>query len=346
MGFDRHKGSQTTGQERLIRLYQVVVALSRSKLGLTALEIETATGTSRSTLYRDLQVLRAAGIPIDCVAGRYLLPHARELPPLGLTALQVASLRLARAQLAPIAGTRLLQELDRFLSSLRIAQPLQTNFRFADVRKPLPEAQIVRTLEKALRLGRRVRVEYRAVSRGGKPATRLIEPLVFAVAEAEPYVYAYCVDQKAERTYKLARIARAELTGEKGTYRADKGRDPFAHAVKAWSGPSVEVQVRIDARVAWLAREYPLPGQSERPNADGSVTITARVAGTVEAQRRILAWGSAVEVLRPPELREAVRQELAAALGKYDGPGPVKAGNQKSTREPTRTVTQVGTGVG
>lgn len=345
----KRRGAQTNSQDRLIRQYQILATLSRSQVGRTAVEIEAETSISRSTLYRDLEVLRSAGIPIACTAGRYRFLDARELPPLGLSALQIASLRLARAQLGPVAGTRLLQELDRFLASLKDVEthlkPRQAAFSFADSRKPAPAPAVVRTIEKALSSRKRARIEYRAASRGGVSTSIHIEPLVVAVAEADPYVHAYCVERQGERTYKLSRIASATLTRERATHRP-AGGNPFANSVKAWSGAPVRVELRLDPHVAWLAREYPLPGQTERPNLDGSVTITAKVAGVVEAQRRILAWGSAAEVLEPPELREAVRRELAAALGKYDGPGPVKAGKRKSTTELPRALKQGGTGVG
>ena len=39
---------------------------------------------------------------------------------------------------------------------------------------------------------------------------------------------------------------------------------------------------------------------------DGHVELTVRVAGIVEIRPWILSWGDQVEVLDPPELREAV----------------------------------------
>lgn len=337
------RASWTTAQDRLIRQYQILAALSHAKLGLTAAELQAETESSRSTVHRGLQVLRAAGFPIDCSAGRYHLRNTRELPPLGFSALQIASLKLARAQLAPVGGTLLLQEFDRLLTSLEPPKSPrkgdQTAFRFAEPRKPALAPRVLRVIEKALASKKRACIEYRAASRGGTTALLHIEPLLVSVAESDPYVRAYCVERQGERTYKLSRITGAELTRERATYRRSAA-DPFAHAVKAWSGAPVSIALKLDAPVAWLAREYPLPGQTERPNPDGSVTITATVAGLIEAQRRILAWGGAAEVLEPPELRAAVRKELATALSKYDGPGPTKARKEKSTGADRRDLKQ------
>lgn len=341
-------------QDRLIRQYQILAAISRARRGLSAAQIEADLGISRSTLYRDLDVLRSAGIPIDLTESRYQILNAREMPPLGLSHLQFASLCFARAQLAPLAGTLLLKELDRFLGSLKPEQkkPLQLPLDFKEPQKPVFEPKILRIIEKALTSRKRIHIEYRAASRRGAPTHVQIEPLILRVAEADPYVHAYCVERQAERTYKLTRITNAKLTGEPFSSHAvsalRNGESPYSHSIKAWSGPPTRIKVRLESRVAWLAREYPLPGQTEHPNPDGSVTILATVAGTVEAQRRIFAWGGAAEVLDPPELRDSIRAELATALANYDGPGPVKAPRKKeeSTEAPGRSVKQGGTRAG
>jgi predicted DNA-binding transcriptional regulator YafY len=274
-------------------------------------------------------------VPIDLREGRYRFLNASEVPPVGLSALQIVSLHLARSQLSPIAGTLLLQELDRFLAALeRSGDPArrqQTSFNFAEPLKPAPAPKVVRAIEKAFASRRRACIDYRAATHGGATTRIHIEPLVISVAEADPYVHAFCVERNEERTYKISRIQSAELTRERATYRpAAVAGGPFAGAIKAWSGAPYTIEVRLDASVAWLAREYPLPRQTEHPNPDGSVTVRATVAGLVEVRPRILAWGAAAEVLKPEELRASMRAELASALGKYDRPGTAKAGAKKS----------------
>ena len=310
----------------MVRLCQLLLLLSRHRHGLALDELRSELAISRSTFFRDLKVLQDAGVPIDQEQGRYRFLNASELPPLGLTAEQLAALHLARRQLVPLGGSVLLNELDRFLGSLGLTskpQPQQTSFVFAEPRRALPEPKVVRAVEKALRSRRRLFIEYRAATRHGAVTRVHIEPLLVSVAEADPYVRAFCVERKGERTY--SRIQSARVTAERASYpRKSSEPAPFDRAVKAWSGSSEVVKVRLDADVAWRAREYPLPGQTEHPNADGSVVLRAEVAGLVEVRSRILAWGAAAEVLQPRQLRDEVRAELAAALRKYDGPGPSK----------------------
>jgi predicted DNA-binding transcriptional regulator YafY len=333
---------------RLVRQWQMLAAISRTRQGLSLADLKSTTGASRPTVYRELRVLIEAGLPLQLENGRYRLLTERELPPAGFNALQITALRMARMQLSSLQGTPLVLELDRLLSHLQ--EPLQQSLRFSPSLKPLPPAQILKTIERAQRYRRRAAIEYRAASRGGVPTTVHIEPLLINVSEGDPYVRAYCVERQQERTYKLMRINEATLTDTAATYRPKTQPErAFLSSVKAWSGDLQQISVRLEPSVAWRAREYPLPDQVETKNADGSVTVQATVAGLIEAQRRILAWGSAAEVLAPKQLRKAVRDELAKALGRYDGPGPVRAksgASEKSTSPAKRGLRDRETGVG
>ena len=64
------RASPSNAHSRLIRLCEILLQLSRSKLGLTAVEIKAVVSVSRSTFHRDLDVLRSAGVPIELHASR------------------------------------------------------------------------------------------------------------------------------------------------------------------------------------------------------------------------------------------------------------------------------------
>jgi proteasome accessory factor C len=326
----------------LTRQWQLLLAIQGSRAGLTVGRLMEETGLPRATVYRQLKFLECAGVPLDSetVNGekRYRFLRSSELPPMGFNALQIAALHLARQELQPLVGAALVRELDAFLEKLR-PNEVQQSFRFAARAAGQPE--ILKTVERALLYGRRARIEYRAASRNGASSSVHIEPLLLNVAEGEPYLRAYCVERAAERTYKVARIAQVELTDQPSTYRPTRApAEAFARSVKAWSGEATAVRIRLDAEVAWRAQEYPLVAdQVLEARTDGSVVVEAHVAGIVEATRWILSWGGAAEALEPVELRSATRAELAKALGKYDGPGPVKAARRKSTERATTRLT-------
>lgn len=328
----------------LARQWTIVGALGATRYGLSVGQIEERTGASRATVYRDLAVLEESGIPIvvDGKRGeaRYRLARPQELPTLAPTGLELAALHLARAELEPLAGTAMVEELDALLGKLRPPKR-QQSFRFKE--RPKGRPGIVKTLERAIQGRRRARLEYRAASRGGAPSTVHVEPYVLNVADGETYVHGYCVERGAERTYKVSRIERAELTGEASARRGRRpGGEIFGRSVKTWVGQERTVRVRLDADVAWLAREYPLLGeQTVERGSDGSVVVEARVAGILEASRWVLSWGGSAEVLGPAELRALVAEEVGKALGKYRlGVGPVRARGEKTTGRALRRLAQ------
>ncbi len=327
-------------RDMLIRQWQLVSALAGSKRGLTLAELQAVTGAARATVYRYLSLLNEAGVPLTAEGrgegARHRLLGTSELPALGLTPLQIAALFLARQSLEPLTGTEVVTELDALLEKLRPPEP-QQSLRLAPVPPTRPD--VLKVMDAARRSRRRALVEYRAASRAGRPTTVHIEPIEVRLVRGEPYVRAYCVERRAERTYKLARITSIRLSDQRATYRGQTVTDAFAHSLKAWSGDLVRVGVRLDPQVGWLAAEYPLPGQRVTTARDGSVLVEAEVSGLVEAMRWVLGWGAGAEAVHPPELRQAVARELARAAGRYRAaPGPAKTRAQKSTaRAPRRS---------
>jgi predicted DNA-binding transcriptional regulator YafY len=316
----------------LVRQWQLVQLLNASRVGLRVDKLQEETASSRATVYRDLALLQQAGVPMErqTVNGevRYRMLRPSELPGIGLTALQISALHLARAELEPLSGTGLVSELDALLARCRPPEK-QPSFHFADRATDPSRArsEVLRGIERAFETRCRARIEYRAASRGGKHNLLLVEPLLVSVASGDPYLLAYCVERDAERTYKLARITRLELTKDAATHApAQPPARAFEHSVKVWSGKPSVVKVRLDPEVAWLASEYPLV-KRQRLEAlpEGGVTVVANVSGIVEAMRWVLSWGGAAEALEPPELREATRMELVQAIGKYEGPGVARA---------------------
>jgi predicted DNA-binding transcriptional regulator YafY len=119
----------------LVRQWQLVQVLNASRIGLRIDKLQEETGSSRATVYRDLALLQGAGVPIErqTVNGevRYRMLRPSELPGIGLTALQISALHLARAELEPLAGTGLVSELDALLARCRPPEE-QPSFRFAE----------------------------------------------------------------------------------------------------------------------------------------------------------------------------------------------------------------------
>jgi len=168
---------------------------------------------------------------------------------------------------------------------------------------------------------RRVIITYRAFD-AEKAIERIIEPYFIepaAIGHAS-YVVAYCHRAGAIRNFRIGRIESIRVTDESYTIPPDF--DANKYFGPAW-GVSVEGEVKtirlwFDRKVARLVEETVWhPSQVLERQKDGSMVMTLQVMDTMEFFRWILWWGEDVEVLEPPEIRDAVIETAEAMREVY-----------------------------
>jgi len=136
------------------------------------------------------------------------------------------------------------------------------------------------------------------------------------------YLIGFDETVKAMRTYKVERIRSSTLTTDR--YQIPDDFDPdrwLAHSWGIWSSDTTataNVVLRFEASVAHRVREAVWHrSQKVRELPDGRLELSVTVAGIVEIRPWILSWGDGVEVLSPPELREAVAMAVRGAATRY-----------------------------
>jgi predicted DNA-binding transcriptional regulator YafY len=305
--------------KRIVRQWTILLFLLRHRYGATLSRLRETTGASRSTIWRDLRALQMAGIPIEehTVSGeRRVSLRATDLPALVLTPLQVQSLALARRLLGTLQGTAILDAYDEILS--RLGRPV----------RPVPQSESEerlathrRALDAAIAGGRAARIRFVNVGEAAE-RPRHIDPLGWRLVRSELYLLAFDHDRGAQRSFATSRIRGVELLGPATTRRLD---DPHAPLFAATEGletlPTVEVEVELSPVAAAHLAARPLSAQQvEHRRADGSLRLTAQVAGLWATVDWIVAWGAEVRAVSPPALVEAVTTRLLAALARYETP--------------------------
>lgn len=307
---------QASASARLIRLLALSRHLASKKRGATVAGLQEAFGVCRSTIYRDLDALQAAGLPLvrERVVGESRARIDDEaLSKCAWSREELLALSLARAALQPLAGTKL----DRLLESIGASATGQPSVGVV-YRAPPVDPVVNAALEQALHGKRRLCILYRS-SQEDTASERRVDPLGLRLSDGALYLDARLTDGTDEdRTYKVARIERADVLDEPATATGYDPASLHAHAVGVWAGEPVDVAIAIDAAVARFVHEWPLTDvQSVEERADGSAVLRATVAGELEVMRWALRWGAGVQVLAPPSLRDRVARELSAALSRY-----------------------------
>jgi predicted DNA-binding transcriptional regulator YafY len=311
---------------RADRLLAVLMLLQR-RGRTTAADLAQRLEVSERTIYRDLEALQAAGVPVYCQPGRNggirLVEGYRT---------DLSGLSLGEAELVPLLGlgdafpdTDLGRALRQAESKLLMAMPEAQRERAEGLRRKIHVdmsawwhgAELVPhlpALVEAAFTARRVTVSYR---RGGDDSvvTRTLDPLGLVLKAGVWYLVA-AAGKSETRTYRASRILEAEVTNAEANVPVDFDLAGSWNARRTeFETAGTEYRVVIRARPE-AARQLKGAGDGDVPDAEWT-RIDLTFGTKSHAMRRLLSFGADVIVEEPAELREAIASCLAEAAGLY-----------------------------
>lgn len=308
---------------------------------LTARELARRLEVSERTIYRDIEALSSAGVPVYAERGRgggclLLEPYRTTLT--GMTEPEARALFVAGAT-RPLTDLGLGDQGKMALLKLLAALPAayRAGAEAASQRihidptgwfQSSEATPQLRTLSDALMADRRITIQYQ---RGdGTEVTRLLDPLGLVAKAGIWYLLGGAVSDDAAngqmRNYRVSRIISVTLTDtffqrpqEFDLARCwEESREQFRASL-----PRYEATVRIAPYLmpelhyifGEIVREA-LPHASP-PDAQGWVTLPILFDSFDAARGRILSLGDGVEVMAPAELRAAVARAARAIVARY-----------------------------
>jgi predicted DNA-binding transcriptional regulator YafY len=338
--------------DRLVSL----VLLLQARGCVTGRALAAELGVSVRTVYRDLEALGAAGVPVITESGPgggCRLMDGYRFPLRGLRADEAEALLIlgVPAALRDVGLDRALSAAHRQIQVTSGAPP------GALVHLDMPrwfgsqeEVPCLRDLAAALRLGRKLRLAYRHAD-GRADESRAVGPLGLVNKAGTWYLVALAGDGRGEgaqagdgrrepRVFRVGRIGGAVILAEPFLRPPGFG---LAEFWARWSAefeasrPRIAVTLRASPGAqAALAEVFgdaagPALASAPPPGADGWRVVTLPFEHEVAAAYRLAGFGDQVEVLSPLSVRDRLvrtaRQILtryAEAAGSCPGPGPAE----------------------
>ncbi len=319
---------------RASRLVSILLLL-QTRGRLTAGELADELEVSVRTVYRDVEALSEAGVPIYAERGPHggvRLVDGYRTRLTGLTEEEAKTLFLSglpgpAAELGlgtVVAGARL-KMLAALPPELR-SRASRINQRFhLDAPGWFQESEStpsLQTLSTAVWEDRRIAVQYR---RGrDRVVDRVLEPLGLVLKGGIWYVVAGTTGQP--KTYRVSRIESIELRDDHFERPEDFDLGAFwTDSIAAYerSVERLEVVVRVrpdhmDALAESVGRTAmrgatPLPDE----DPDGWSRLRIKLEWPGEAHEQLLRLGSAVEVLEPEDLRRRIVEAAQGVLERY-----------------------------
>ncbi|MFJ6215642.1 helix-turn-helix transcriptional regulator [Streptomyces sp. NPDC092296] len=316
--------------DRLLSLLLLLQNRGRLTAGELAAELEV----SVRTVYRDVEALAAAGVPVYADRGPdggYRLLDGYRTRLTGLNADEADSLFLVGLP-GPAAELGLGAELASARLKLLAALPAETGARAERIRErfhldpgrwfsetsPVPHLGAVAD---AVWRQHTLRLRYRKW--GPADVDRTVRPLGVVLKAGEWYLVAETDDRP--RTYRVARILECE-PGEPFTRR------PGFDLAAFWDGSAGSFQrtmytetadVLLTEAGARRVRALFAPVQARAvdeaagPGPDGRIRVALPVESLHHAVGALLGLGPEAEVIGPPELRERVAAAARATADRY-----------------------------
>ena len=262
----------TAPRERMLRL----LSLLQSGRQWPAAELATAMEVPPRTLRRDIDHLRTLGYPVESTrgpGGNYRLVAGAALPPLMLehdeAIATVLGLRLAAAGATGIDLTA--ESADRAAAKLRRVLPAALRRRtdemlaaveFGSGEQPRVTPDVLNVLAAAIAARRCLEFGYTA-KRG--PSSRTVEPMRLVQLGRRWYLYAWDLDRRDWRNFRLDRITTPRTTEVAFEPRALPADDVAGHLQERFHSPKslrITLTLHVGASEA-AARLHRIDGSFE-----------------------------------------------------------------------------------
>ena len=325
-------GVEVMRADRLLSLLILLQTRGRMTARRLARELEV----SERTIYRDIDALSAAGVPVYTErgpGGGCALLDGYRTNLIGLTRDEVRALTMLSVP-APLSDLGVGHELKAALLKLSASLPAERRTDERRMRErihldsiwwfqheePVPHLQ---TIQEAVWEDQRLELRYRLPFQA--EAERVVDPYGL-VAKAGVW-YLVCASGGHVRVHRVSHVLSASLRGE--SFESPQCFD-LAEFWKAWSASYEQNRPHypVTARVApGLHRHLPqLFGEPMRdrianagpPDAEGWLTLILPFESLESARGRILGLGRAVEVLEPVALRDSILDFANQVVALYE----------------------------
>lgn len=203
---------------RAERLFEVIQILRRGRRPISAQAIADELEVSKRSVYRDMAALMAQRVPITGEAGiGYVLEPGFDMPPLMLSVDEMDAAVLGALWVASRGEPEMVRAAQSLLAKIEAVIPetlrMQVVYPATSVAPaPQPDEPVSSAeLRAAIRLGRKVEIEYRGASGISR---RTVWPVLLGYRDSGRILAAWCETRQAFRYFRIDRMTEARMTQE------------------------------------------------------------------------------------------------------------------------------------
>jgi predicted DNA-binding transcriptional regulator YafY len=304
---------------RLDRLLAItLMLLNRDRISAAALAEHFE--VSVRTIYRDIEALNLAGIPVVSYAGHEggfgIMENYR-------IDRQMFSFKDMFSMLTALRGlNRTLRdkELDRTIEKITSLVPRGQQEQLAQQYEQLvidimpwglgeKQKKKVATVQAAIRENRLLRFQYRNTR--GEKLERTVEPMTLLFKAYGWYLFAYCRRRRDYRLFRLTRMNEPEILKETFARRPKTYAEVFQK--ETGQAKRVDLVLQFRPQVRHMVLDY-FEEETIRVQKDGSVVARISLPEGEWVYGMILSYGENVRVLEPVHIQKIVQEKAQKIL--------------------------------
>lgn len=299
---------------KMNRLFEITTILL-NKGNITANELAERFGVSTRTIYRDIDVLSGAGVPVYMNKGKgggiYLLEEFA-LDRTLISSEEGESLLLAIKTLQATQYPEVDTVLEKMAALFKNASEQDwVEVDFSPWGSNPNEKNKFNDIKRALLRRNVIRFQY--VNAEGQKSVRLTEPGKLVFKNNAWYLAAFCRQRQERRTFRISRIKKLEVLTE-----AFEPRIPGPENESVESSQSY-VRLVLHFQAKALNRLYDYFDDSViSQHEDGSFSLTVSLLEGEWIYGYILSFGNLVEVMEPAAVRKNIAERLRQTIKIYE----------------------------
>lgn len=295
------------------RLFEIIYILLNKKT-TTAKELAERFSVSQRTIYRDVDTLSLAGIPIytekgkgggisllpDFVLNKSILSEQEQNEILsalqGLSSVKTAETDQVLKKLSTLFNKNTVHWMEVDFSDWSFSNGIV----FHDFKTAILERRIA---------------EFDYYSTYGEKTRRHIEPIQLWFKSKSWYIKGFCVTRQDVRLFKLTRVKNLKLTEEyfeqRNLLASPLNPEPDEHRKQ-----DIALKLRIEPEMAYRVYDEFDEDMAEK-QADGSFIISVTWPEDEWVYGTILSYGEYIEVLEPEHIREIIKNKTLKTAKRY-----------------------------
>lgn len=300
---------------KINRLLGITILLLNRET-VTAKELAERFGVSTRTIYRDIDILSSAGVPVFTNKGNgggISLLDNYSLNRTLISENEIESILLALKTLKAAKYPEIDAVLEKIGAVFKHTEADWVHIDFSPWASTPNENNKFIEIKKAILDRKRITFEY--INSAGEKSTRKIEPMRLLFKGQGWYLWGYCVTKNDFRVFRISRIKNVKVTNE-----VFKRRDYIEKEQSDEKGnarPPVRLKLKFYPQA--LYRLYDdFDDEIIIKNADGTFSVEVQFPEDEWVYGYIMSFGNYVEVLEPQHIRDIIADRAKKLLQFYD----------------------------